>query len=589
MYSKESLETLRQRIDLVEVLEGHLELKRSGSAYKALCPFHEEKSPSFMIQKGDSHYHCFGCGAHGDAIQFLMQRQGFTFIEAIESLALKFGVVLEKVELEQKGPSKKEMADLMLKAQDLYHVWLLHTDQGQPALKYLQGRGIGVEFIQRYKIGLAPAEPTFLLKFLQKEKVSIELMKSCGLIAETAKGNWRDFFIDRITFPIQSPTGSVIGFSARKYKEDTFGGKYINSVETPLFKKSQVLYGLNYSRPRMVKEKRAVIVEGQIDALRLIDNGLDLAVASLGTAFGQSHVQELVRLGIEQVHLLFDPDGAGQEAAVKVGDLFQKASIGVHVVSLPAGLDPDGFIQAKGIEPLLELFERAPDYLTFLVRHCSSRVDLGSPAAKNHLIEELVKQIREWTSEIMVHESLKKLAGLLNVPENMLTQSTNPFLAYRYKREHPVGEIQINPDQILEGDVILWYIKLFPATELHQGISYLTDAHFKDLFCRAAFRELKAALQGNQPLDLIRLLSLAETSQEQDFFGRLLKKRINVEKKELYFPQAIQRLLDRKRLEEREEIRQKLHSGVPSEEEALQLAKQFDSLKISEQALKIES
>ena len=404
MYSKESLETLRRRIDLVDVLEGHLELKRSGSSYKALCPFHEEKSPSFMIQKGDSHYHCFGCGAHGDAIQFLMERQGFTFVEAIESLALKFGVILERVEsAELKGPSKKEMGDAMMKAAELYHVWLLHTDKGQQALKYLHARGIDLEFIKRYKIGVAPDQATFLLKFFQKENVSQEILKACGLVTDTAKGNLRDFFIDRITFPIHSPTGQVIGFSARKYKEETFGGKYINSMETALFKKSHVLFGLNFSRPRIVKEKRALIVEGQIDALRLIDNGLDLTVASLGTAFGESHVQELVKLGVEQVHLIFDPDTAGKEAALKVGNLFQKLSIDVHVVTMPDGHDPDSLLKEKGVEPLLDLLEKAPDYLTFLVQSYSARINQNSPAEKNLLIERLSTQIRDWNSEILIH------------------------------------------------------------------------------------------------------------------------------------------------------------------------------------------
>lgn len=580
MYSKESLETLRQRIDLVDVLEGFLDLKRSGASYKALCPFHEEKSPSFMVQKGDSHYHCFGCGAHGDAIQFLMERQGYTFVEAIESLALKFGVILERVESsEAKGPSKKEMCDLLLKVADLYHLWLIHTDKGQAALKYLLDRGIDLEFIKRYKIGLAPDQPQFLLRFLQKEHVELELMKSCGLITDTAKGNLRDFFIDRITFPIHSPTGSVIGFSARKYKEETYGGKYINSVETPIFKKSHVLFGLNYSRPRIVKEKRALIVEGQIDALRLIDNGLDLAVAALGTAFGVSHVEELLKLGVEQVHLLFDSDPAGKEAAVKVGNLFQKISIDVHVVQMPEGDDPDSFLKKNGIEALLELLEKAPDYLTFLVSYYSKKINLNSPAEKNQLIEHLSQQIREWDSQIMVHESLKKLADLLNVPENLVTHSAQPFLGYKYKREHPVGDMHINPDQILEGDLILWYIKLFPSSDLMKPLQFLTEGHFKDPFCRALFIELTSALKSNAPLDLIKLLSHAETPEQQIFFTRLLKKKIHIEKKGIFFTGAVQKLIDRKRLEEREEIRQKLHSSTTSEEEALRLAKQFDALK----------
>lgn len=321
IYSKESLERLRQKIDLGEVISSYVSMQRSGASYKALCPFHEEKTPSFLIHKGDSHYHCFGCGAHGDAISFLMEYAKMTFVEALESLAERFQVSLEKVEEEEKGPDKKKLKQVLERASVFYRFFLLHSDEGKIALQYLYKRDIDLAFIERFEIGYAPKQGDMLYKLLKAEGFPDEDLQLAGLYLPSRR---KDFFTERITFPIRDRMGAVIGFSARKFKEETFGGKYINTSETPLFKKSQVLFGFCYSRHRMAKERKAIVVEGQIDALRLIFEGFDFTVAGQGTAFGDGHVKELLGLGVQQVYLAFDGDRAGKEAAVKVGDLFQK-------------------------------------------------------------------------------------------------------------------------------------------------------------------------------------------------------------------------------------------------------------------------
>jgi DNA primase len=262
MFTNESLEKLRERIDLVEVVSGHIELKRSGTAHKALCPFHQEKTPSFMIQKGDSHYHCFGCGAHGDAIQFLMNHLNLTFVEAVESLAERFHIPLERQNQQgEKGIEKTALKEACTAASAFFHACLLHTEEGQAPLNYLFRRGMTLDFIKRFEVGFAPADGALMRKVLCKEKIEEETLIEGGVLTEEK----RPFFRDRITFPIRTPTGSVIGFSARKYKEETFGGKYINTPETSIFKKSRILFGLNYCRRRIIKERRVVIVEGQID------------------------------------------------------------------------------------------------------------------------------------------------------------------------------------------------------------------------------------------------------------------------------------------------------------------------------------
>src|SRR5581483_4197855 len=321
MFTKESLEQLRQRIDLADVLSTHLSLQRSGSSYKALCPFHEEKTPSFIIQKGGSHYHCFGCGAHGDAIAFLMTHVKMGFSEAVESLAERFQVTLEKNEepLGEKGPSKAHLKQALDLASQLYHYLLLHSADGQVALRYLYERGIDLDFIQKFQVGFAPRQGDILMRYLRAHSIDERIQEIAGLISISQSGRVRDFFCERIIFPIRDALGAVIGFSARKFKEETFGGKYINTPETPLFKKSRVLFGLSYCRSRIAKETKAIIVEGQVDCLRLIHAGFNYTVAGQGTAFGEEHVRELLHLGVKKIYLALDGDSAGQEAAVKIG------------------------------------------------------------------------------------------------------------------------------------------------------------------------------------------------------------------------------------------------------------------------------
>jgi len=410
IFTKESLETLRQRIDLIEVLSPYVELKPAGGSYKGLCPFHDEKTPSFMMQKGDSHYHCFGCGAHGDAIHFMMHHLRMSFGESVEALAERFHVILERVEgsSEKRGPNRAVMKEALNIASRFFHFYLLHTPDGKDVLEYLYKRGIDLEFIRLFQIGLAPQKWGMLRKVLHRSKVSDEILEEVGLIARTRQGAWRDFFSDRITFPVHDPMGNVIGFSARKYKEETFGGKYVNTSETPLFKKSKILYGMNYCRRRIAKGRKAIIVEGQIDALRLIKEGLSMTVAGQGTAFGEGHLRELLNLGVETVYLALDADEAGKEAALKIGHLFQKAGVEVYVAELPFGSDPDSILLERGAEVFVQILHDSGDYLQFLVKHLERQYDIKSPAGKRACIANIVGRIREWDDPLDGPRELKE-------------------------------------------------------------------------------------------------------------------------------------------------------------------------------------
>lgn len=583
IYRKESLETLRQRVNLVEVLETHLELKRSGAAYKALCPFHDEKSPSFMIQKGDSHYHCFGCGAHGDAIQFLMAHQKLSFHEAVETLAQKFGVHLEVVEGsgEQKGPAKAKLKEALELAADFFHFYLLHTHEGREALQYLYSRAIDLDFIRHFSIGLAPQKEGLFRKIMHAGYISEEAMREAGLLAVTSQGREREFFNDRIMFPIHSASGAVIGFSGRKYKEGTFGGKYVNTPETPLFKKSHVLFGLNHCRRRIAKERKAIIVEGQIDALRLIKEGFNITVAGQGTAFGEGHVKELLNLGVEQVYLALDSDGAGLEAACKIGNLFQKEGVEVLVASMPEGSDPDSFLSEKGPEAFLEMLEKSSDYLTFIVKHLSKELNMNSPAAKNQLVAQISNQIRQWDHPLMVHESLRKLAHLTHVPETMIGVGQEALPNIYIKKQASVGLQTIDPDRILESDLIRWLLLAGASMPqlMELARANLQEDAFHVTVCRHIYKTFMENSSNEHTCDLLELISSLDDVEGQLVLADLLQKKVNMQKAEEHFIETVQQILNRNWMERREEIKVKIQSGQCSDAEVLTLVKEFDQLK----------
>ncbi|MBS4168598.1 DNA primase [Parachlamydia sp. AcF125] len=585
VFTKESLETLRQRIDLVDVLSAHLDLKRTGASYKALCPFHDEKTASFVVQKGDNHYHCFGCGAHGDAIHFLMNHLKMSFLEAVEYLANRFHVHLDRVEHGEgtKTVNKARLREALSIAMEFYHFALLHTPEGHQALHYLYQRGIDLGFIQYFKIGFAPPLVGMLRKVLHARSISDEVMLEAGLLIETKEGKKKEFFSDRILFPIHHPSSGVIGFSGRKFKEETFGGKYVNTAETPLFKKSRVLFGLNYCRKRIAKERRAIIVEGQIDALRLIYTGFNLTVAGQGTAFGEGHVKELMQLGVQTVYLALDPDGAGQEAAAKIGNLFQKEGVDIKIVSLPPQMDPDVFLRERGPEAFQALLQKSVDYLPFLVSHLSKKFNCVSPAGKNELVQTVTAQIQQWNHPVMVHESLRQLAHLMQVPESVVTQDVLPRSSHAFvKKGASIGTAaSVDPDRILECDLLRWMLLM---GETHPHLIEMVGLNLKvEDFSHAACGHLFTTfLEGHQNQKAPDLLSLAialDNEEGQTLISEILEKKINKEKAEEHFKETVQRILDRNWMKRREEIKMKIQSGQLSDDEALDLVKQFDELK----------
>lgn len=582
LYTKESLENLKRRIDLIEVVSSHVEMQRAGASYKGCCPFHEEKTPSFVVQKGDSHYHCYGCGAHGDAIAFLMLHLKMSFVEAVESLAEKFQVTLEKSDgdMGYKGPPKAELKGTLNHAADFFHFYLLHSEEGKAGLEYLYSRGMTLEFIRRFRIGFAPSDRFLMEKVLKEHGCQLRNMETSGLLSKTQNGGFRPFFSERILFPILDRMGSVIGFSGRKIREEVFGGKYINTPETPLFKKSRVLYGLYECRSRIAKEEQAVIVEGQIDALRMIDAGLNFTLAGQGTAFGKDHVNEVITLGVKKVFLALDGDLAGREATSKIGDLFLKRGIEVRVLSIPDGGDPDQILRDEGTQGMVDRIENAEEYLEFQVRFLSEGKDLHSPAVKNQVAAAISAQIKEWEGELLIYESLRKLAKQLRVPENVLGVGQPHFRPQTFykKKERVSFGVEIDPDRVLEGDLLRWLFLLGESKPefLETVKNNLTDVHFKVPICQKLFTDY---MEGEGERDLLTLSMKIEDEKERHWLEQLMQKKVHMLRAEESFLETVRLLLQREWMEKREAIKVRIQSGNLSDEEALSLAKEFDQLK----------
>lgn len=580
LFTANCLEMLRHKMDLFEVLSAYLTFQRSGSTYKTLCPFHEERTPSFIIQKGSAHYHCFGCGAHGDAISFLMTHVRMSFTEAVESLAERFQVHLEKEEEKgnTKTPNKIALKAALASASELYHYLLLHAEEGREALNYLYRRGISLQFIRRFQIGYAPQHYHLLIQYLQTYGIEEDIMLQAGLI-KVSGGKKRDFFSERITFPILDSLGAVIGFSARKYKQSTFGGKYINSPETILFKKSRVLFGLSYCRVRVAKQQTVILVEGQIDALRLIDTGFDYVVAAQGTAFGEEHVKELLQLGIKKIYLALDADEAGQAATQKIGDLFQKNGIDTRVVALEKEKDPDLLLREKGPSYFAHLLETSSDYLNFLFFYLAKDHDLKIPSQKSQVVNQIADQIKHWQQPVLIHESLKKLAEIAQVPEASvgIDQICMPDLFI--SKQESICLQEVDGDRILELDLLRWL--LMGASQCPEIIG-IAKANLKQNHFRVPSAwKLYVSLSEHQSscFDLLAIGSSLNDPEEQKLLSELLQRKINLNKTKEGFLEVLRKILLRDWMQKREQIRIEIQSVMHSEEETLQLARRFDVLK----------
>ncbi len=381
------IDDLLTRVDIVDIIDSRVPLKKAGKNLQACCPFHNEKSPSFTVSPDKQFYHCFGCGAHGTAIGFLMEYDQMSFPEAIQDLADSVGMTVPTTHSVSASPAKQNLYELMDKVSQYYVHQLQTHPQRQIFNDYLRGRGLSEQTIAHFQIGMAPDGWDNVLKTFGGNPHAIQQLNEAGLLSSNDKGRHYDRFRNRVMFPIRDRRGRVVGFGGRVLDDST--PKYLNSPETAIFHKSNELYGLFQARKTNRKLERVVIVEGYMDVIALAEKGITNAVATLGTATTIEHLRQLQRAAPEIV-FCFDGDRAGKEAAWRAAENALPLLGGNHQLKfmfLADGEDPDSMVRKQGSEAFTAAVKQAKNYSDFFFESIESRVDMSSMDGRARLVE----------------------------------------------------------------------------------------------------------------------------------------------------------------------------------------------------------
>jgi len=420
LISEEVINQIRDRIDIVDLVGQHVSLTRAGQNLKGLCPFHQEKSPSFTVSPSRQIFHCFGCGAGGNVFTFLTRITGATFPETVRDLGRKVGIEVQEPTADSGSQAQQanRTEHMNQTAARWFHENLRDDLVGAEARAYLAGRGIQQSTIDRFGIGAAPAEWDGLLKALAKQDITSQDLASAGLVIARDSGTgYYDRFRGRVMFTITDLRKRVVGFGGRVLGDGT--PKYLNSPDTPLFKKGQTLFALDVAREAIARTKTVIVVEGYFDAIALHQAGLTHTVATLGTALTPEHVQVLRRFA-SKVVLLFDPDAAGVRAALRGLDLFVNSGLGVKVVTLPTGDDPDTYVRKEGPEAFTRLEQQAPSLLDFALEQSLKTAEGSTIEGRIRSVDEILKILQKSEHPIEREERIRLVAERFGINQQRL-------------------------------------------------------------------------------------------------------------------------------------------------------------------------
>jgi DNA primase len=403
-----SVEEVRAAVDMVELVGDRTQLRKAGARYSGRCPFHEEKTPSFSVNPSDKLFYCFGCNKGGDAIAFVRELENLDFVGAIEFLADRFRVQLEYEEEDAKQQAQRGRRERLLalleQATVFYERYLWDTDAGESARAYLASRGLGDDIAKEFRLGLAPLSPQ-LAKKAREKGFTVDELRATGLVSPRGT----DYFSGRLLFPLADARGRVVGFQARKLREDDpLRGKYVNTPESELFHKGSVLYGLHLGRNAVAKEDRAVVVEGNTDVIALRQAGVLPVVASMGTALTEKQLKELSRL-TRRLYLCFDGDAAGQDATLRGMELALSQGFDVRVVALPPGVDPAD--EPEGFE------RRLAQAASFPVHRV--RIELDRAPDKQEAFVRVREILQRFEDSPEVHDAVRIAADRLDLPRDL--------------------------------------------------------------------------------------------------------------------------------------------------------------------------
>ena len=413
---EETIERIRNTADIYDVVAQYVDLKKRGRNYFGLCPFHSEKTPSFSVAPDKQIYHCFGCGAGGNVFSFIVEHEKVTFVEAVQQLGEKYGIQVQY----ESGSASTEFFSSLYQAHhvaaELYHN-TLYFDRGKAALQYLHDRGLNDDVLKMYQIGFAPDSWDTLSNKVKPLDMKNDVYEKSGLFVKTKHG-WRDRFRSRIMFPIYHPSGKVIAFGGRIFNSDD-PAKYLNSPETPLYRKSEVFYGLHKTRDAIRKFGTAVLVEGYTDFLQLVQVGVANVVALSGTALADQHAAQ-IRKFASKVYLAYDGDDAGINATLRAGYVLLQAGVEPLVIAVPPNQDPDDWVRNEGIGPFQEAMGAGIRLLLFHLEKKDAQNLSG--ADRSQLVQDILGEIAQISDGIIRDDLLKSLAQELRVDEVEIIQ-----------------------------------------------------------------------------------------------------------------------------------------------------------------------
>lgn len=441
---KSVMEDIRLRNDIVDLIGSNIKLQRAGGTFKALCPFHKEKSPSFIVDPRRQSYHCFGCSAGGDVFSFVQQYENMDFMTAAKWLAERANIRLELEEdVTPGGFDKAALYRIHEGVAQFYRRCLLQLAAAEGARQYLKSRDLDGPIAEAFGIGYAPDRWDTLEGWGKKHEVTPEQLEACGLLMRSSRPDAADRlydrFRDRIMFPIRDSQGRVVAFSGRIMKAQEKAAKYVNSPETALFKKSRILYALDRARRAIADAGEAIVCEGQIDVIRCHQAGVENAVASQGTAFTEEHARIVSRYA-DAVVLVFDSDTAGQDAAVKTAGVFMAAGLAVRVAALPPEADPDSFIRAQGGEAFRKLVTDAGSAVRFQVATLGTRERADTEVGAMRIARAVIETIARSSNAVQQARLIEESAELLKLPVKALNDEFNQFMKTAQRRQASAEE-----------------------------------------------------------------------------------------------------------------------------------------------------
>lgn len=533
-YSEELIEEIRSRSDIVDVISGYVKLKRKGSSWFGLCPFHNEKSPSFSVSRDKQMYYCFGCGAGGNVFTFLMEYENFSFVEALQFLADRAGIQLPQQEYSKEARQEADLKSQLLKIHKeaaQFYFYQLKSQNGKTAYQYLLDRGLSRETIVHFGLGSASRYSGALYRYLKEKGYSDELLIQTGLFLQDEKRGMYDKFWNRVMFPIMDVNNRVIGFGGRVMGDGK--PKYLNSPETKIFDKSRNLYGLNFARSS--RKKSLIACEGYMDVIAMHQAGFDNAVASLGTALTAAQAS-LMKRYTDEVLLLYDSDEAGRKAAVRAIPLLRRAGLGQKVVDLSPYKDPDEFIKAEGAQAFEERLQKGRNGFLFQVDAAGKEFDLGDPQGQSDFFHRIASMLLEFEDEIERTSYLKAAAREYHVKEEMLSRLVNRLAV---NGETPVRQVQ-KPQSVKEKEkedgyekaqklMITWMVNV--PDLIKELDAYLKPEDFVTPLYREVVKMLRKQYQEGE-VNPARILNEFPDGEEQKKIASLFHAQLPLETKE---------------------------------------------------------